>query len=149
MTATPACFCCTKRSRERDDRAVAKLVLPLAPRGEWRLQCNPDDLMATTGSRDIVSFFVLKDVFLFLELHTDTLLAVAGTCRSWRILSDNLPHWRYVLPMRSWRGAARRVGDALRPATRFPPPLLRRCRRRRASLHDRTVRRSVARQRLD
>lgn len=96
------CFHCSKLSRRYHDKQVARTVLPLVPPQEWEsLHWSPDELPASTGSKDLDNFFILRQIFLFLPFELDTLLAVAGTCRAWRILSDRLPHWRYILPMRN------------------------------------------------
>src|SRR5690242_4932012 len=85
------CFCCSEFSREHDDNQIREKIIPFAPKEEWNIHWDVNRLLPETGSKDITSYFVLKDVFLFLPFHLDTLLSVAATCRAWRVLSDNLP----------------------------------------------------------
>src|SRR3989338_1066887 len=99
--STRNCYCCSNLSRKVQDEKLAKLLLPLAPKEEWNLFCNAEELPDTTGSKQIDNFTILRLVFLYLHLDLETLLSVSSTCRSWRLISDRLPHWRYLLPLRT------------------------------------------------
>ena len=125
------CFCCSPQGRVTQDEATALDIVARAPAHEWTLPWSPENLMPQTGSKQITSYVILFRVFLHLPLDLYTLLAVGGVCRAWRVASDRLPHWRYLLPLRnevltiassmSWDEPAR---FALKPFTdpRGAPP---------------------------